>query len=162
MNRITDRSPRQLTTHPYMWREPPPVPERDSIFGDTYNGVPSPLVPVVHGYPTRYHGPNFTTPQPSWSYQGGTYTRAPFLGVEGMQRLSPSITGSLAADAVIGTLVGYFGAPSKSDALIYALAGGLAASFLGSVGLMGLLAVELYQAQKKGGLRQDLPHGGAT
>lgn len=66
-----------------MYRRPPPAPERDSIYGDTYNGVPTPNTVVEHGYPTRYHGPVFTTPQPGYTFRVRPYARAPFVGVDG-------------------------------------------------------------------------------
>jgi len=134
---------------------PPPV-DRASIFGDTYDGVPNPLVAVEHGYPTRYHGPIWTQPQPSYTYAERPYTRAPFLGFEGLGAIGPSVTGNTAADAVIGTLLGYLGAPSKDKALVYAVAGALAGGFGGTLGIIGLLAVELYQAHQKANLRPDL------
>lgn len=34
-----------------------------SIFGDTYEGVASPLVPHTHPWPTRFHGPNYLIPR---------------------------------------------------------------------------------------------------
>lgn len=58
-----------------------------SIFGDTYGGVPSPNTVLVHGYPTRYHGPNFTVPQPGYQYRLRTYAKAPFLGIDGLGQL---------------------------------------------------------------------------
>lgn len=39
-----------------------PIPEHQSIFGDTYHGVPSPNIPHCHPYPTRYHGPIYNIP----------------------------------------------------------------------------------------------------
>lgn len=76
-----DRASRALTGPPRsMHRSLPPMPERASIFGDTYNGVPNPLVPVAHGYPTRFHGPIFVWPQPGYEYAPATYAKAPFLG----------------------------------------------------------------------------------
>lgn len=158
MDRTPDRAPRQLTTHPAMVRTPPTPPDQNSIFGDTYGGVPNPNTIVAHGYPTRYHGPIWTVPQAGHRYVGQTYTRAPFLGFDDdAKRLSPSITGRPTGDAVIGAVVGYFGAPKKEQALVYAGVGALAAWLLGSVGLIGLLSFEVYQAQKKGHLRRDLP-----
>jgi len=37
--------------------------DKQSIFGDTYSGVVSPLVPHVHPYPTRFHGPIYNYPR---------------------------------------------------------------------------------------------------
>ncbi len=78
---VPDRDSRQLTTHPQMRRALPPMPERGSIFGDTYNGVPNPMVPFTHGYPTRYHGAIWSYPQPGYSYAPRPYVRTPFLGM---------------------------------------------------------------------------------
>ena len=154
---VIDRDGRARTgRYDRMMRPLPPAPERDSIYGNPYGGVPNPLVPVEHGYPTRFHGPIWTQPMPSYEYQPRPYTRMPFLGVEGLGGMAPSITGNTAADAVIGTLVGYLGAPSREQALVYAIAGALAAGFAGSLGLIGLLGVALYQSQQKGNLRQEL------
>lgn len=76
-----DRAPRQLTGYaPPMRRPGPPAPERDGIFGDTYNGVPNPMIPYQHPYPTRYHGPVFNYPTPGWRYDVAPYARAPFNG----------------------------------------------------------------------------------
>lgn len=154
---IIDRDGRALTGRYGMMRPLPTMPERDSIYGDTYDGVPNPLVTVEHGYPTRYHGPIWTQPMPSYTYAERPYAKAPFLGAEGFGAMTiSSITGSTAADAVIGTLLGYLGAPSKDQAIFYAVAGALAAGFGGSLGLIGLLGVALYQSQQKGNLRTEL------
>lgn len=56
-------------------------PERGSIFGDTYGGVPNPMVAVERGYPTRNHGPIFTYVQPSGRYLRRPVHRAPFMGL---------------------------------------------------------------------------------
>jgi hypothetical protein len=61
-----------------------PRPERDSIFGDTYNGVPTPNTIIEHGYPTRFHGPVLTMPMPGYKYKGRPYAKASFMGVDGM------------------------------------------------------------------------------
>lgn len=152
-----DRNSRQLTGFGQTGVLAPPAPERDSIFGDTYGGVPNPNVPMVHGYPTRYHGPIFTVPQAGYQYAPATYIKAPFLGLDGIGDLSQSFTGSQVIDGLIGAFVGYAGAPSAKDAFFYAAAGGLAAGFLGTLGLGALIGVELYQTQKAAHLRPDLP-----
>lgn len=46
-----------------------PVPEHQSIFGDTYHGVPNPLIPHTHPYPTRFHGPVYGVPRFDLPYQ---------------------------------------------------------------------------------------------
>ena len=55
--------------------------DRYSIFGDTYKGVPNPMIPHKHPYPTRYHGPVYDYPTPGWGYNVSAYARAPFDGV---------------------------------------------------------------------------------
>lgn len=51
------------------------------IFGDTSNGVPNPLVPHVHPYPTRYHGPIFNQPMFTRPFVQNPYATAPYAGV---------------------------------------------------------------------------------
>lgn len=77
-----DRAARQLTGYapPPMRRPGPPMPEKDSIFGVTYGGVPNPMIPYQHPYPTRYHGPVFNYPMPGWRYERSPYARSPFNG----------------------------------------------------------------------------------
>ncbi len=82
-----------------------------SIFGDTYNGVPNPNTVLVHGYPTRYHGPNFTVPQQSYAYRLKPYARAPFLGIDGLGQ-APGILSRIAS-AIRGRRVKR---PSRSPA----------------------------------------------
>jgi hypothetical protein len=165
-DRPADRASRALTYDPRMIRMRPPSPERDSIWGDTYGGVPNPNVPVVHGYPTRFHGPIFTVPQPGYTYAPATYTLAPFLGTEDAGSLQDtmrgfSLTGNSIADALIGAAVGYAAAPKGDRAIVYAAAGAAAMGFAGTIGLVGVLALGLYEAQRKGGLRPDLHKRGA-
>lgn len=92
---------------------PPPTPfDRRSIFGDTYAGVPNPQMVHTSGYPTRFHGPNFTTPEPGWTYVARPYARAPFMGMGQddteplalgaptmMRRLSPVVSRLMAVRA---------------------------------------------------------------
>jgi hypothetical protein len=44
-----------------------------SIFGRTYGGVPSPLVPHRHPYPTRYHGYVSSVPRFGQTYKRSSY-----------------------------------------------------------------------------------------
>ena len=44
-----------------------------SIFGDVSQGVPNPVVPHAHPYPTRYHGMNLIQPQATFSYRESPY-----------------------------------------------------------------------------------------
>jgi hypothetical protein len=72
-----------------------PTKARWSIFGDTYGGVPSPNTVLVHGYPTRYHGPNFTVPMQGYGYHLRPYARAPFLGFDGLGGVASKIASLL-------------------------------------------------------------------
>jgi hypothetical protein len=71
----------------------------------------------------------------------------------------PGITRSAVADALLGAVVGWLGAPSRDAALMYAVAGGAAAGVAGGVGLGVFLIYEVHQSHIQGGLRRDL-HGG--
>lgn len=56
-------------------------PTHDSVFGDTYHGVPNPVVPHRHPYPTRYHGAIFSDPQFFLPYRDRPYAQAPFARI---------------------------------------------------------------------------------
>ncbi len=62
--------------------------DKSTIFGNTYNGVPNPVVPHMHEYPTRFHGPVWRTPDVSKiSYRPSPYMvnfRAPVAGMGAM------------------------------------------------------------------------------
>ena len=47
--------------------------DRQSIFSDTYDGVVSPLVPHVHPYPTRFHGPIYNYPRFDRPYRAQSF-----------------------------------------------------------------------------------------
>lgn len=55
--------------------------DRQSIFGDTYAGVPNPQIPFQHPYPTRYHGPIFTTPRFGLPFAPSPYALTPYAGL---------------------------------------------------------------------------------
>lgn len=133
-----------------MQRYNPPAAERDSIFGDTYNGVPNPNVPFVHGYPTRYHGPIWTQPMPGFQYRANTYTKAPFLGVELFGYQPKSLTGSTLFDAAVGAAIGYVAASSetKNERLGHAAAGAAAVGMFGTIGAVGFALLEFYFKSK--------------
>ena len=134
---------------------------RQSIFGETMRGVPSPYVPHRHPYPTRYHGPVYNTPEFRNELRWRPYYVPPGLAAspDGIGAVLPGLTRSAVADAVIGAVVGWFGAPTRREALVYGIAGGAAAGIAGGVGLGALVAYELYQSQLAGGLRKDLHRG---
>jgi len=131
-----------------------PIPiERDSVFGDTYNGVPNFMTAVEHGYPTRFHGPIYKTPQvtPTWAWQ--PYAKAPFAGNQGLGAttgLGTSLTGSRLFDAMVGLGVGFFGSPSRSQAPIHGAVAGVAGYLMGVIGIGAVLGFELYQCKRKG------------
>jgi hypothetical protein len=58
------------------------APQEDlSIFGDTVDGVPNPLIGHAHPYPTRYHGPIFNQPQFTQPWKERPYAVAPYSGL---------------------------------------------------------------------------------
>ena len=119
-----DRDSRQLTSGGPMWRPTPPWPEQDSIFGNTYGGVPNPFVLVRSGYPTRYHGPIFNVPQPGYRYRGRPYAKDPFWGFELGQGNRAAAVGVVAA---AGAALGYFGAKRLGyDPTLGVIGGGVA------------------------------------
>lgn len=123
--------------------------EMDSIFGDTYNGVPNPLVPHVHPYPTRYHGPIFTVPGSAHTtYRERPYAKQPYLGL-GAAPLFEHVTGSGLFDALLGVAVGYVGAPHSRDRAVWMIGGGLAAYAAGLAGLVGTGAAALYLRSRR-------------
>jgi hypothetical protein len=111
-----------------------PPKARWSIFGDTYGGVPSPNTVMVHGYPTRYHGPNFTVPMQSYDYHLRPYARAPFLGFD-----EPNVPYRWIS-ALMGGAAGMLAAPSKGSQLAYVGIGALTAGLLGPLGVYGIVA----------------------
>jgi hypothetical protein len=127
---------------------------RESIFGETLQGVPSPIVPHEHPYPTRYHGGEWTEidTRPSYVpsiYQQGWIKRPYSVGAspDGIGEL-PSFTSSKLLDGVIGGGVGWIAAPDERYALFYAVGGALAGWGLGLLGIAGILGVSV--AQMKG------------
>lgn len=89
-----------------------------SIFGNTYGGVPSPLVFHEHPYSTRYHGMNLTVPRFDLPYRETPYAVAPYAG-------SPDGIGSIAGVAGgIGFGLGAVGG-AVGGAILGALIGGL-------------------------------------
>lgn len=103
-----DRAPQLLTsfTPPMLARPMSVLPEKNSIFGNTYNGVPNPMVPHRHPYPTRYHGPVFNYPVPSYGYEIAPYARSPFAGGIDTDTLAKKLLlwGSLGLAVSIGAI----------------------------------------------------------
>ena len=109
-----------------------------SIFGDTYGGVPNPNTVLVHGYPTRYHGPNFTVPQQGYGYRLRPYARAPFLGIEGLGQFE--FMEHRVFTAIVGGLAGVLAAPNKKSQIAYVGIGALAGALIGNVGTTAVIA----------------------
>lgn len=84
--------------------------DRQSIFGDTYGGVPNPQIPFQHPYPTRYHGAIFTTPRFGMPFIAQPMARVPYSGLGAPPAPAPSpvlmILGSVAVGALVGTVSG--------------------------------------------------------
>ena len=117
-------------------------PTRDSIFGDTYGGVPNPLTAHQHPWPTRFHGPNFTVPgTANPTYRERDYAKAPYMGVGAVDL---NVTGAPVLDAAAGAAIGYFMAPRKEDKIAFAIGGGIASLLAGWMGMAGTAGFALY------------------
>lgn len=123
-------------------------PDHDSIFGDTVHGVPNPLVPHRHPYPTRYHGTILREPRFGLPYVERPYAVPPFAGVgaamgEDSSRppLFSSLTGSTLGDAAIGAAFGYLIAPDASSRGLWTGVGGVGTMLAGTIGLLGTAAL---------------------
>lgn len=113
-------------------------PEHDSIFGDTYHGVPNPMVPHLHPWPTRYHGPNYTIPGVAKpTYDQEPYAKEPYVGY-GAAPIFEYVTGVGFLDAAAGAGIGYFVAPKESDRPMWMIVGALAAYAAGMAGIIGV------------------------
>jgi len=144
------------------------------IFGAVAQGVPSPYVPHIHPYPTRFHGPIFTQPQFGRPYRANPYTVAPYAGTDGLGRcacsgiqslgnLSPDgvgvyegpplfgqMTGSVIGDAAIGGAIAYFVAPPGSEKGFWAGIGAALAGAGGTLGLVGIIGAAFWARGKRG------------
>lgn len=109
--------------------------DRASIFGDTYNGVPNPQIPHTHPYPTRYHGPIFTTPKFGLPFKANPYASAPYSGTgdasRGMSMGTQLVIGLVGA-AAIGATAGALSS-GKPDSTAGARAGAAVGLALGAV-----------------------------
>jgi len=126
-----------------------------SIFGNTMMGVPNQYVTHYHPWPTRYHGPRWMNIE-----AGGQYREAPYsvgnrtlksLGGVGCCGCSEAQSGvgayspaeSSLADAIFGAIAGgvvAYHAPKSdrgalADVLLWALAGAIGGSMLGTMGV---------------------------
>jgi hypothetical protein len=130
-------------------------PTRDSIFGDTYGGVPNPMVPHRHPWPTRYHGPIYTVPGVAKpAYRQRPYARAPYVGVDGLgaapfsEALGSNVTGNPWIDALFGAGLGYVGAPPSQSRVAWVIGSAIAAYGFGLAGFAGVGAM-LFVAHNK-------------
>lgn len=142
--------------------------DHDSIFGDTYHGVPNPDVPHRHPYPTRYHGGVFLYPQAMLPYVENPYAVPPYAGLGGdcgcggkcggcgcgglgadeTPPLLRSVTGFTLGDAALGAGLGYLMAPSKAERGMWTAIGGVATALAGTLGLIGTMAGVVYASKR--------------
>ena len=126
--------------------------DRASIFGDTYNGVPSPTIAHVHPYPTRFHGPIYTTPRFGMPYQPQSWQVAgpgpQMAGFGDTPALFGSASGNTFVDTLVGAVLGYAMAPKQDDKLLWAGAGGAAGLLAGTLGLVGVIGAAIYVRSK--------------
>lgn len=118
-------------------------PDRDSIFGNTYDGVPNPMIPFQHAYPTRYHGQILAMPQSIPEYRSNPLYRAS-LG-EAPPPLVRSVTGYMFLDAAIGGAIGYMLAPKQDQRLMWTGIGAVGTALAGTLGLVGTTALAFSQ-----------------
>ncbi len=130
-------------------------PTHDSIFGDTYHGVPNPNVPHKHPYPTRYHGPNYTVPGVAKdSFVDRPYAEIPYFGfgqgpaLGALPRIEHVLGGGL-LDAVAGAGVGYVVA-TPGDRPVWMIAGAVAGYIGGLLGVAGTAGAGLIAQQRRG------------
>jgi hypothetical protein len=120
-------------------------PTHDSVFGNTYCGVPNPLEPHKHPYPTRYHGRVPFQPQAFFPYRTNPAARGPFMGraqpmqpwelsgVPSAGKIDVPVFAGMAAGAALGA---YIAVPKQGRAdattvMVTAAAGAVVAGVLG-------------------------------
>lgn len=124
------------------------IVKEESIFGRTQAGVPNPNVPHTHPWPTRYHGPNWTSPDTAnRTYVQRPYARPGYMGL-GVAPIFNHVTGSGLFDAAIGGAIGFLATSRDQDKALWAIVGGLAGYAAGTAGLLGLGGA-LYLKHKK-------------
>lgn len=128
-------------------------PTQDSIFGDTYRGVPNPMVPHVHPYPTRFHGPIYTVPGTAKpTYYATPYAKAPYMGFGAETTCAPMfrhvLPGGGLLDAAAGAAIGYVVAPTKAGRAAWTIVGAVAGYAAGLVGLVGTVGAGLVMKQR--------------
>lgn len=123
--------------------------DQNSIFGRTYQGVPNPQIGYQHAYPTRYHGPIFTTPRFGLPFQANPMAVAPFSGLGDVatdfglsaavaQALQPVVSQAIASS--MPTIVAGVQAEVDRTAKDYAIKAAIGAGVI-AAGLAGLIIV---------------------
>lgn len=124
-------------------------PTEDSIFGDTYAGVPNPNVPHVHPWPTRYHGPIFTVPGTAKpTYRQRPYAKAPYMGMGAAPLFDHVLPGGGLLDAIVGAGIGYVVAPKENDRPAWMVIGAVAGLVAGLAGLAGTAGAGVFLRNK--------------
>ena len=126
--------------------------DQSTIFGNTYKGVPNPVVPHIHEYPTRFHGSVWRSPDVSkFTYRPSSYLKGfkrPISGVgaaDFVTSLTASPTGGNSVlDFLIGGVVGLAVAPDDKTKYMWAIAGGALTMIMGSVGMAGVAGAAIY------------------
>lgn len=114
--------------------------DHQSIFGDTYRGVPNPQIPFQHPYPTRYHGPIFTTPRFGLPFAARPYALTPYSGTADVPSTGGRLLRGAISGAVIGLLVGsaYGAISKKATSEKVGKAAGVGVGISGAIALMVL------------------------
>jgi hypothetical protein len=132
-----------------MMRPRPITAVQDTIFGNTYGGVPTPNTIIAHGYPTRYHGPVLTMPMQDYRFRRRPYAKASFVGL-GDDALWRSISGSRIWDGIIGGAAGWIAAPKKDQEALFALAGAAGSAIIGWPAIAAMIGVgAFFKATKR-------------
>jgi len=109
------------------------VQEELSILGDTYPGVPNPLVGHTHPYPTRFHGPNWNQPMFGQPWVETPMVGVPFTGIGDdapptfpLPEMTPFWKTAALVSSALGAYHGYKRNKSVGWAIWWALMGGVA------------------------------------
>lgn len=82
------------------------------------------------------------------AYRARPLAVRPHAGL-GAEESLPGFTHSRVLDAAIGAAIGYFGAPRRDAAVVHAVLGGITVGATGHLGVMALLAVELFMNKQE-------------
>lgn len=120
------------------------------IFGDTSEGVPNPLVPHVHPYPTRYHGPIFNQPMFTRPFAPNPYATAPYAGVGDASSTMSSLLPYLSlASAGLSAYHGY----KRNESIGWAIAWGALGALFPVITPAVAMAQGFGQPERRGGRR---------